>query len=165
VTEQPDPKHVSVKEVVFPFGKFPGVDIILGPEMRSTGEAMGIDETFALAFAKSQLAVGTNLPTGGTAYLSVRDADKETVIPVAKQLADCGFNLIATGGTFDVLAKAGIAATRINKLAEGRPHIGDLIKNGDVKLMINTPTKKGRRRTRGRSGRWPSSTGCRSSPP
>ncbi|HEX8916346.1 MAG TPA: carbamoyl-phosphate synthase large subunit [Humisphaera sp.] len=143
VAEQPDPKHVSVKEVVFPFSKFPGVDIILGPEMRSTGEAMGVDDTFALAFAKSQLAVGTNLPTGGTAYVSVRQADKEAVVPVARQLADCGFKLVATGGTYDVLTKAGIPAERLNKLAEGRPHIGDLIKNGGVKLMINTPTKKG----------------------
>ncbi|MDB5295867.1 MAG: carB, partial [Phycisphaerales bacterium] len=143
VTERPDPKHTSVKEVVFPFNKFPGVDIILGPEMRSTGEVMGIDATFPLAFAKSQLAAGTLLPTSGKIYLLVRNQDKEAVIPIARQLADCGFTLVATGGTYDVLTKAGITATRINKLAEGRPHIGDLIRNGGLKLMINTPTKKG----------------------
>jgi carbamoyl-phosphate synthase large subunit len=143
VTEQPDPRHVSVKEVVFPFSKFPGVDIILGPEMRSTGEVMGIDENFPLAFAKSQLAAGTNLPTKGTAYISVRNDDKPEVVEIARSLVETGFKVIATGGTFDILSKAGVKAERINKLAEGRPHIGDLFKNQGVQLMINTPTKKG----------------------
>ncbi|QOV92408.1 carbamoyl-phosphate synthase large subunit [Humisphaera borealis] len=143
IKELPDPKHISVKEVVFPFSKFPGVDIILGPEMRSTGEVMGIDTTFGLAFGKSQLAAGTVLPLAGTAYLSVRNEDKQAVIPIARKLADCGFKLVATGGTYDALKKAGVAVERINKLAEGRPHIGDLIKNGKLQLMINTPTKKG----------------------
>jgi len=143
VKELPDPEHVSVKEVVFPFSKFPGVDVILGPEMRSTGEVMGIDSNFGLAFAKSQIAAGTVMPTSGTAYLSVRNQDKQAVIPIARKLAECGFKLVATGGTFDVLTKNGIAVDRINKLAEGRPHIGDLIKNGKLQLMINTPTKKG----------------------
>jgi carbamoyl-phosphate synthase large subunit len=143
VTEQPDPKHVSVKEVVFPFSKFPGVDVILGPEMRSTGEVMGIDVNFPLAFAKSQIAAGGSLPTKGRVYISVNNHDKESIVPIAKQLAESGFELIATGGTFDVLKKNDVPATRINKLAEGRPHIGDAMKNGQVQLIINTPTKKG----------------------
>src|SRR5439155_20722075 len=131
VQEQQDPKHVSVKEVVFPFSKFPGVDVILGPEMRSTGEVMGIDENFPLAFAKSQIAAGSVLPTEGTVYVSVRNADKEAILPIARIFADEGFDLIATGGTFAALSKAGIEARRINKLAEGRPNIADMIKNGE----------------------------------
>ncbi|MGN6627210.1 MAG: carbamoyl-phosphate synthase large subunit, partial [Tepidisphaeraceae bacterium] len=141
--EQPDPKHVSVKEVVFPFSKFPGVDIILGPEMRSTGEVMGIDDDFAGAFAKSQIAAGNSLPTKGTVYISVNNADKADIVPIARQFEESGFKIIATGGTHDVLAKAGITAERINKLAEGRPNIRDFIKNGQVQLIVNTPTKKG----------------------
>jgi carbamoyl-phosphate synthase large subunit len=152
--EMPDPKHTSVKESVFPFSKFPGVDVILGPEMRSTGEVMGIDATFPMAFAKSQLAAGTVLPTKGTIYISVRDDDKADVVPVARMLSDCGFTLIATSGTHRVLAANDVPATRISKLAEGRPNIKDYIKNNGVQLIVNTPTKKGRRRTRGRSGRW-----------
>ncbi|HEV2295347.1 MAG TPA: carbamoyl-phosphate synthase large subunit [Tepidisphaeraceae bacterium] len=143
VTEQPDPKHTSVKEVVFPFAKFPGVDIILGPEMRSTGEVMGIDANFELAFAKSQVAAGTNIPTKGTAFISVRDADKDAIAPIAKQLADAGFQILATSGTYERLAKDDVPATRISKLAEGRPNIKDYIKNGQLQLIINTPTKKG----------------------
>ncbi len=142
-TEPTPPKHVSVKEVVFPFTKFPGVDVILGPEMRSTGEVMGIDMTFPMAFAKAQVAAGTVLPTTGTAFLSVRDSDKGDIVPVAQMLARAGFKLTATGGTFDVLAKHDIEATRLSKLAEGRPNIRDLIKNGQVQLIVNTPTKKG----------------------
>ena len=141
--ELSDPAHTAVKESVFPFSKFPGVDVILGPEMRSTGEVMGIDRTFALAFAKSQIAAGSGLPTKGTVYISVRDADKDAVVPVAKSLAAQGFELIATGGTHAVLAKSDVPATRINKLAEGRPNIRDYIKNGKVQLIINTPTRKG----------------------
>jgi carbamoyl-phosphate synthase large subunit len=143
VTEQPDPKHISVKEVVFPFTKFPGVDIILGPEMRSTGEVMGIDETFELAFAKSQIAAGTVLPTKGTVFISVKNDDKAGVIAPAKMLADAGFEIMASGGTFEALKAAGIASKRIPKLSEGRPNIQDFIKNGEVNLIINTPTKKG----------------------
>ncbi|MEA2708305.1 MAG: carbamoyl-phosphate synthase large subunit [Phycisphaerales bacterium] len=143
VKEQPDPKHTSVKEVVFPFSKFPGVDVILGPEMRSTGEVMGIDMSFELAFAKSQIAAGTVLPMSGNVFISVRNADKQAIIPVARMLADAGFNLMSTSGTYDALAKAGITATRIPKLSEGRPNIKDLIKNGKIQLIINTPTKKG----------------------
>ncbi len=143
IVEPAPPKHVSVKEVVFPFSKFPGVDVILGPEMRSTGEVMGIDENFPLAFAKAQIAAGTVLPTKGTVYISVRNADKGSVIPIARAFADEGFDLITTGGTFSALSKAGIETRRINKLAEGRPNIADMIKNGQVQLIINTPTRKG----------------------
>ena len=141
--EQPDPKHTSVKEVVFPFAKFPGVDVILGPEMRSTGEVMGIDDDFPTAFAKSQIAAGTVLPTKGNVFISVREGDKEAVVPVAKKLAEGGFTLIATSGTFNVLRQNDIPATKISKMAEGRPNIKDLIKNGQIQLIINTPTKKG----------------------
>ncbi len=141
--EPTPPKHVSVKEVVFPFTKFPGVDVILGPEMRSTGEVMGIDATFPMAFAKAQIAAGTVLPTGGTAFLSVRNSDKAAIVPVAQLLARAGFQLTATGGTYDVLVKHGVNVTRLSKLAEGRPNIRDLIKNGQVQLIVNTPTKKG----------------------
>jgi len=141
--DPPDPGHVSVKEVVFPFSKFPGVDIILGPEMRSTGEVMGIDESFELAFAKSQIAAGTVLPTGGTVYISVRNADKQAVIPIAGQFAAMGFELVGTEGTRQLLAKHGVEMKRVYKLAEGRPNIRDFIKNGEIQLVINTPTKKG----------------------
>ncbi len=143
VTEQPDPKHVSVKEVVFPFTKFPGVDIILGPEMRSTGEVMGIDETFELAFAKSQIAAGTVLPTKGTVFISVRDADKSAIIPIAKAFAASGFEIMSSSGTYEALKAAGVTAKRVQKLSEGRPNIQDYIKNRQVHLIINTPTKKG----------------------
>jgi carbamoyl-phosphate synthase large subunit len=143
IQELPDPKHVSVKEVVFPFAKFPGVDVILGPEMRSTGEVMGIDADFPAAFAKSQIAAGSAMPTEGTVFLSVRDADKQAILPVAKLLVECGFKLIATGGTLETLQAADVPAQRISKLAEGRPNIQDYIKNNQVQLIINTPTKKG----------------------
>jgi carbamoyl-phosphate synthase large subunit len=143
VRELPDPKHVSVKEVVFPFSKFPGVDIILGPEMRSTGEVMGIDVDFPHAFAKSQIAAGTVLPFGGNVFISVREQDKEAIIPIAKALVDEGFSILATGGTHAALSRNDIPATRISKLSEGRPNIQDLFKNGKLQLIINTPTKKG----------------------
>ncbi len=141
--DQPDPKHTSVKEVVFPFSKFPGVDVILGPEMRSTGEVMGIDSSFEAAFAKSQLAAGTNLPTSGTVFISVKKADAQAVIPAAKLLHEGGFKIVATEGTHAALAKHNIPAQRVNKLAEGRPNIKDMIKNNQIALIINTPTKKG----------------------
>jgi len=142
--ELPDPRHTSVKEVVFPFSKFPGVDIVLGPEMRSTGEVMGIDQNFELAFAKSQTAAGGTLPTEGTAFLSVREADKKAIVSVAKSLADLGFKLLATPGTYGILSRIGISSKRISKLAEGRrPNISDYLKNGDLQLIINTQTKKG----------------------
>ncbi len=142
-SDLPDPKHVSVKEVVFPFSKFPGVDIILGPEMRSTGEVMGIDSNFPHAFAKAQLAAGTVLPTSGTVFISVNNADKKAVVPIARSFEKLGFEIIATGGTYTVLHGAGIRCRRIPKLAEGRPNVRDLVKNGELRLIINTPTKKG----------------------
>jgi carbamoyl-phosphate synthase large subunit len=143
VQEQPDPRHTSVKEVVFPFAKFPGVDVILGPEMRSTGEVMGIDVDFPTAFAKSQIAAGTVLPTKGNVFISVRNADHEAIVPAARKLAECGFTIYATSGTFAALQSQDVPATYSNKLAEGRPNIKDMIKNGQVQLIINTPTKKG----------------------
>src|SRR5689334_8832283 len=129
VKEQPDPKHTSVKEVVFPFSKFPGVDVILGPEMRSTGEVMGIDQNFPLAFAKSQLAAGTNLPTSGNVFISLRKEDQPQIVPVAKILSELGFTILATEGTHELLAKNDIESQRIKKLSEGRPNIKDFIKN------------------------------------
>lgn len=130
--------HVAVKAPVFPFSRFPGVDPILGPEMKSTGEVMGLDHEVAHAFAKSQLGASVNLPLGGTVFLSVKDADKENLIPVAKELTQLGFNIIATGGTCDTLIKAGLKVTRINKVMEGQPHIADAIINGQVDFIINT---------------------------
>jgi carbamoyl-phosphate synthase large subunit len=139
----PDPKHTSVKEVVFPFSKFPGVDVILGPEMRSTGEVMGIDRNFGLAFAKSQIAAGGPLPTSGTIFISVNDRDKKSIVAPAKVLAQCGFRLVSAGGTYELLKKNDIPCERINKPTEGRPNIRDLIKNGQVQMIINTPKRKG----------------------
>jgi len=130
--------HTAVKEAVFPFARFPGVDTILGPEMRSTGEVMGIDRAFALAFAKSQLGGGTHVPTSGTVFVSVRDGDKPRAAAIARQMADLGFQIIATGGTARFLAAQGVACEKINKVLEGRPHIVDAIKNGDVQLVFNT---------------------------
>src|SRR5437773_4273727 len=141
--DAPDPKHVSVKEVVFPFSKFPGVDVILGPEMRSTGEVMGIDENFAMAFAKSQIAAGGSLPTSGTVFISVKTSDQPAIVPIAKTLADAGFEILATAGTYETFHKARVPAKLISKLSEGRPNIQDYLKDGKVQLIINTPTKKG----------------------
>jgi carbamoyl-phosphate synthase large subunit len=143
IRELPPPKHTSVKEVVFPFSKFPGVDVILGPEMRSTGEVMGIDADFPHAFAKSQIAAGTNLPQGGIVFISVRNEDKEAIVPVAKAFFELGFQIVATGGTHEALLRHDVPAQRISKLAEGRPNIQDFIKNSQVQLIINTPTRKG----------------------
>jgi carbamoyl-phosphate synthase large subunit len=143
VEELPDPKHTSVKEVVFPFTKFPGVDVILGPEMRSTGEVMGIDDNFPLAFAKSQIAAGSTLPTSGNVFISVRKEDQPQILPIARLLSELGFTLLATSGTQELLAKHDIPSQLIKKLSEGRPNIKDFIKNGQVQLIINTPTKKG----------------------
>ena len=130
--------HIAVKESVFPFNRFPGVDTILGPEMRSTGEVMGLDLDFATAFAKSQLGSSTVLPDGGTAFISVREGDKQRAIAPAQRLTQLGFKLIATGGTAAFLAQNGIDVEPVNKVAEGRPHIVDAIKNGDVQLVVNT---------------------------
>jgi carbamoyl-phosphate synthase large subunit len=143
-------RHVAVKESVFPFNKFPGVDVILGPEMRSTGEVMGIDEAFPIAYAKSQMAAGGSLPVSGTVYISVREVDQEAITHAARKLEKSGFQLICTGGTYDRLTKAGVKCRRINKIHEGRPNIIDAIKNQEVQLLINTPTKKGPNTDEGR---------------
>jgi carbamoyl-phosphate synthase large subunit len=132
------PSYFSVKEAVFPFVKFPGVDTILGPEMKSTGEVMGVGETFGEAFVKSQIAAGVKLPRGGRAFISVRDGDKVAAVGIARDLGELGFALLATRGTAKVLASHGIAVTPVNKVAEGRPHIVDMIKNGDVSFIVNT---------------------------
>jgi len=142
LTGEVQPQHISVKESVFPFSRFPGVDILLGPEMKSTGEVMGIDADFGRAFAKSQLAAGQLLPTQGTVFVSVKDADKDKVYPVAKQLYEMGFNILATRGTSEHLKDLGIPNKPVKKIAEGRPHIIDHIKNGDIQLVINTPSGK-----------------------
>jgi carbamoyl-phosphate synthase large subunit len=130
--------HIGVKEAVFPFARFPGVDTVLGPEMKSTGEVMGLDRSFAIAFAKSQIGAGSRLPRAGTVFVSVRDADKPRILPAMQLLADLGFALIATSGTYRYLTAQGVKALKINKVAEGRPHIVDAIKNGEVQLVFNT---------------------------
>jgi len=130
--------HVAVKEAVFPFSRFPGVDTLLGPEMKSTGEVMGIDKDFKRAFAKSQLGAGMVLPIAGTVFISVRDRDKENALRVAKQLSGLGFSVVATGGTQRYLVANGVDAKRVNKVLEGRPHCVDALDNGDVHLVVNT---------------------------
>jgi len=137
-TTETEPRHVSVKEVVFPFVKFEGVDTILGPEMRSTGEVMGIDVDFARAFAKSQLAAGMKLPTSGTAFLSVRELDKPAAVEIARRLVNLGFTLIATHGTAAFLKTAGLTVSGINKVLEGRPHCVDAMDNHEIDFVINT---------------------------
>jgi carbamoyl-phosphate synthase large subunit len=141
-TEEIVPTMFNVKEAVFPFNKFQGVDPILGPEMKSTGEVMGAGETFAEAYSKAQVGSGERLPTKGTAFLSVRDADKEGIVGVARELEQLGFNIVATGGTHAVIAAAGISSERINKVTEGRPHTIDMLKNGEIDLIINTTEGK-----------------------
>jgi carbamoyl-phosphate synthase large subunit len=140
--EESQPEHLSVKEAVFPFNRFPGTDTILGPEMKSTGEVMGIDPDFGLAYAKSQLAAGQLLPTAGTVFISVRDRDKHAVAKVASQFAAIGFDLMATRGTAGILASAGLEVQTVNKVFEGRPHAIDLIKNGRISLIVNTAQGK-----------------------
>jgi carbamoyl-phosphate synthase large subunit len=136
------PPYYSVKEAVFPFIKFPGVDTILGPEMKSTGEVMGVGETFAEAFVKAQLAAGVKLPTAGKVFISVRNADKPKVIEIARSLRALGFQLCATRGTAGFLAERGIEVTAVNKVVEGRPHIVDMIKNGEIDMIINTTDER-----------------------
>jgi carbamoyl-phosphate synthase large subunit len=136
--EEVTPGYFSVKEAVFPFAKFPGVDTILGPEMKSTGEVMGVGETFAEAFVKSQIGAGVKLPRGGRAFISVRDGDKVAAVHIACDLLELGFTLVATRGTAGVLKSHGIAVLPVNKVAEGRPHIVDMIKNGDISFIVNT---------------------------
>jgi carbamoyl-phosphate synthase large subunit len=144
------PAHYSVKESVFPFNKFPGVDIILGPEMRSTGEVMGIDDSFPMAFAKSQMAANAALPREGTVFISVADRDKQEVIPIAKSLAEMGYHIISTHGTARALRAGGIVVKEVPKLQEGRPNLIDLMKNDQVALVINTPSGRGMRTDEGK---------------
>ena len=136
--KDPAPKHVSVKEAVMPFARFPGVDPVLGPEMRSTGEVMGIDTLFEAAFAKAELGAGIQLPTSGSVFISLRDGDKASMIDPCRVLVMKGFTILATGGTATTLEENGVPVTRVNKVFEGRPHIVDLMKNGDVQLIFNT---------------------------
>jgi len=150
--EEVVPRHYSVKESVFPFNKFAGVDIILGPEMRSTGEVMGIDDSFPLAFAKSQMAANSALPEpkDGQVFLSVAERDKHEVVPIARGLAEMGYKLIATRGTAKVLRAAGIPVEEVNKLQQGRPNLIDYMKNKQIALIINTPSGKGARTDEGK---------------
>jgi carbamoyl-phosphate synthase large subunit len=143
VTREPGVSHFSVKEAVFPFNRFPGVDPVLGPEMKSTGEVMGIDTSFGMAYIKSQFGAGQNMPTSGTIFISVLDRYKERIVPIARRLVALGFSLVATAGTARVIEDAGVAVNTVLKVHEGRPNIVDLIKNRQVQLVINTP--RGRR--------------------
>jgi carbamoyl-phosphate synthase large subunit len=136
------PEYFSVKEAVFPFIKFPGSDPILGPEMKSTGEVMGVGRSFGEAYAKAQLASGVVLPRQGAALISVRDRDKDGAVELAKILTGLGFDIVATHGTAQILAKAGVSCRRANKVREGRPHIVDIIKNGEIDFIVNTTEGK-----------------------
>jgi carbamoyl-phosphate synthase large subunit len=142
ITKEVVPPYYSVKEAVFPFVKFPGVDTILGPEMKSTGEVMGVGATFAEAFVKSQLGAGVKLPKSGKVFLSVKGSDKPRAVKVARDLVDAGFTLVATKGTAAVISAAGIPVTPVNKMSEGRPHVVDMIKNHEIALVINTVEEK-----------------------
>jgi len=142
IGEEVSPPYFSVKEAVFPFVKFPGVDTILGPEMKSTGEVMGVGESFAEAFVKSQLGAGVKLPTAGCAFISVKNSDKPAMVDIARMLHALGFKILATRGTAAAISGAGIPAATVNKVTEGRPHVVDMIKNGDVQFVINTVEEK-----------------------
>ncbi|MFM6978544.1 MAG: carbamoyl-phosphate synthase large subunit, partial [Methylophilaceae bacterium] len=142
VTKEVVPPYYSVKEAVFPFIKFPGVDTILGPEMKSTGEVMGTGSTFAEAFVKSKLGSGDKLPKGGKAFISVRREDRERVVEIAQALSKLGFQLVATRGTANALQAAGLEVTPVNKVAEGRPHIVDMIKNNEIDFIVNVTEDK-----------------------
>jgi carbamoyl-phosphate synthase large subunit len=142
LTREVIPAHVSCKESIFPFARFPGVDTLLGPEMKSTGEVMGIDKSFGLAFAKSQLAVGQKLPLKGTVFISVKDEDKMALLETAFRFYDMGFNIVATRGTSAYLSDHGVLNKKVNKVREGRPHVVDMIKNGEIDLVINTTNNK-----------------------
>jgi carbamoyl-phosphate synthase large subunit len=150
VREVGRPRYVSVKESVFPFAKFPGVDIVLGPEMRSTGEVMGIDTDFAAAFAKSQLAASTQLPPDGNVFVSVAARDKAGIIPIAARLEGLGYRLLASGGTANALREQGIPVETVRKIHEGRPNLLDYLANGEIALIINTPSGRGARTDEGR---------------
>ncbi|HBY78336.1 MAG TPA: carbamoyl phosphate synthase large subunit, partial [Cyanobacteria bacterium UBA11148] len=140
LTSEPIPRHIAIKEAVLPFEKFPGTDVILGPEMRSTGEVMGIDTDFGKAFAKAELAAGQRLPLSGTVFVSTNDRDKLGVVPVVKDLFELGFHIVATEGTRKVLKEHGLDVELVLKLHEGRPHVLDWIKNQKIQLIINTPS-------------------------
>jgi carbamoyl-phosphate synthase large subunit len=142
VTKEVIPPYFSVKEAVFPFVKFPGVDTILGPEMKSTGEVMGVGVTFAEAFVKSQMAASVKLPSSGKVFLSVKDGDKPKAVEIARHLHDVGFHLLATRGTAHAIEAAGLPVQLVNKFTEGRPHIVDMIKNNEISLIINTVEEK-----------------------
>jgi carbamoyl-phosphate synthase large subunit len=141
-TKEKEISHVAVKESVFPFIRFPGVDILLGPEMKSTGEVMGIDSTFGAAYAKSQIAAGQRLPKKGNVFISVKNQDKRSIVFIAKKLADLGFQIMSTSGTASALVRNDIEVKTLPKLHEGRPNIIDFIKDGKVDLIINTPAGK-----------------------
>jgi carbamoyl-phosphate synthase large subunit len=136
--KKPNPDHIAVKEAVMPFNRFPGVDVVLGPEMKSTGEVMGLDVNFGRAFAKSQVGAGLKLPQAGTVFISVKDADKDFTLAPARALLDMGFEIIATRGTAKFLRESGLEVKSVNKVLEGRPHVVDAIKNGEVQLVFNT---------------------------
>jgi carbamoyl-phosphate synthase large subunit len=150
IFEDPIPTFVSVKESVFPFAKFPGVDIVLGPEMRSTGEVMGIDTEFSAAFAKSQIASLTRLPTEGWVFISVAARDRKAILPVASKMESLGFQIICTGGTGMFLEEQGIKVKTVRKIQEGRPNLLDYLANGEIDLIFNTPSGKGARTDEGR---------------
>ena len=141
-TKEIVPKHFSVKEAVFPFLRYQGIDIALGPEMKSTGEVMGIDADLGLAYAKSQMAAPPALPKGGNVFISVKDDDKPNVISLAHEFVGLGFKIIATSGTAATLAAARVPVTKVYKIREGRPHVLDLVRNGDINFIINTPSGK-----------------------
>jgi carbamoyl-phosphate synthase large subunit len=141
-TKEIVPKHFSVKEAVFPFLRYQGMDIALGPEMKSTGEVMGIDADLGLAYAKSQMAAPPALPKGGSVFISVKDDDKANIISLAHEFVGLGFKIIATSGTAAMLAAAGVPVMKVHKIREGRPHVLDLVRNGDINFVINTPSGK-----------------------
>jgi carbamoyl-phosphate synthase large subunit len=150
IDREPIPRCVSVKESVFPFRKFVGVDIVLGPEMRSTGEVMGISERFSIAFAKGQLAAGVVLPTSGKIFISLSARHKDAAVPLAQRLVAMGFELLCTEGTARAFEEHGVTVERVKKLAEGHPNLLDYMIDGHVKLVINTPSGKGARTDEGR---------------
>ena len=150
VTEDPIPAHVSVKEAVFPFNKFHGVDIVLGPEMRSTGEVMGISPRFSMAFAKSQLAAGTVLPETGNIFLSVAPRHKPAAVELAKRLSAIGFSILCTPGTGKALREAGIDCQEVKKIQQGHPNLLDYLVDENVALVMNTPIGKGARTDEGK---------------
>jgi carbamoyl-phosphate synthase large subunit len=141
-TKEIEPEHYSVKEAVFPFIKFAGIDIVLGPEMKSTGEVMGIDSDLGLAYAKAQMAAQPPLPASGNLFISVKDSDKPEAARLAREFSELGFKIFATSGTAAAIKEAGVPVTKLFKLTEGRPNVLDMIKNGEIQFIINTPSGK-----------------------